>query len=117
MIKIGVFNFQAVQNYYYKKPLNEEDVKTKTQDLNQALDFVEKHFLANRKFLAGDDPSIADIYALVAYSQQEAVGFDVVKNRPRMAAWYQLMKDKTSPHYDAVTKPVMEFCTPCKREF
>ena len=60
--------------------------------------------LQDRPFLAGDEVSLADLFGVCELQQPVSVGYDVTKNRPRLTAWLQKVKDALQPHFDDTHK-------------
>uniref|UniRef100_A0A8C5LJQ2 glutathione transferase n=1 Tax=Leptobrachium leishanense TaxID=445787 RepID=A0A8C5LJQ2_9ANUR len=56
---------------------------------NTTMTDLEKNFLQDKNFLAGDEISIADLVAIVEIMQAVASGQDLFKERPKLAAWKQ----------------------------
>ena len=48
---------------------NQEEVNKGIEDLTNKLKFIEDNFLSKRAFIAGDQPTIADIMALTELMQ------------------------------------------------
>ena len=61
---------------YRNMVLNSEEVK---KESDNALAELERVFLRDRKFLAGDEISLADIQMLFFFGQMEVVGYDISK--------------------------------------
>ena len=52
--------------------------------------------------------SIADLFGICELQQPVSVGYDVTRNRPRLAAWIQRVKDAIQPHFDDTHKDIFE---------
>lgn len=66
------------------------------------LEHFENSWLAdgNKKFLASDEISFADILATCEIEQTRAAGYDLFKDRPKLKAWYERVKKASNPFYD-----------------
>ncbi|XP_011816219.1 PREDICTED: glutathione S-transferase theta-2B isoform X1 [Colobus angolensis palliatus] len=65
----------------------EEKVERNRTAIDQALQWLENKFLGDRLFLAGQQVTLADLMALEELMQPVAVGYELFKGRPRLAAW------------------------------
>ncbi|XP_046390914.1 glutathione S-transferase theta-1-like [Ischnura elegans] len=70
--------------------------------METSLDQVEKIWLQNgaKKYLTGDEISIADILGACEIEQPKMAGYDVRQNRPNLAAWMDRVRNDLSPYYD-----------------
>ena len=78
-------------------------------NLETVLDQMEQYFLKDRKYLAGDQISIADLLGVCELMQPGCVGYDFCKGRPSLTEWFQRVKDQIQPHYDDTHKDIIEF--------
>ena len=78
--------------------------------MNKTLDQIEQIWLANgtKKYLCGDQISVADIVAVCELEQPLMAGFDVRTNRPVLTAYMQRIKDELNPHYDDVHEKIYQ---------
>ncbi|XP_034027137.1 glutathione S-transferase theta-3-like [Thalassophryne amazonica] len=77
-------------------------------DLNQALNLLEKKFLQNKSFIAGDKISLADLVAIVEVMQPLGVGVDVFEGRPKLSAWKARVKMELGEKlFDEANKDLM----------
>lgn len=73
-----------------------------TEQMEKSLDTFENTWLANpdKSFLASKEISFADILAACELEQPRLANYDPFAGRPRLAAWYEKVKQKTNPAYD-----------------
>lgn len=55
---------------------------------------------ANRKFLASEEISFADILAACELEQPKMAWYDPFEGRPLLKSWYERVKEATNPYYD-----------------
>ncbi|XP_071445891.1 glutathione S-transferase theta-1 [Hetaerina americana] len=89
-------------------PAKEERVMDFRKRMEKSLDDVEKFWLKNgeKKYLTGNEISIADILGACEVEQPKMAGYDVRLNRPHLSSWLDRVKNYLSPHYDEVHKQV-----------
>lgn len=100
-----------VRGHLQKQPVDEEKVKETAAKLHEALDFVENNFLSKNDWLGGGPKiSIADIYAYCLLFQQEVIGVEIGRNRPKLAAWYERCKATNTKVFEEIHQPLLELC-------
>lgn len=72
----------------------------------QVLDTFENLWLEQTSFIAGDNLTVADIFAVCEIEQLKVTGYDPYVGRPKLAAWYERVKNQTSPYYDEAHKKI-----------
>ena len=84
---------------------NDDVIAQKKASLLSTLDVMEEYYL-NRgtTFIAGDQPTIADLLAACDVSQLHLVDFSM-DGRPLLKAWFDNMRKL--PHYDTVHERMM----------
>jgi glutathione S-transferase len=68
--------------------------------MESTLDGFETLWLRDKKFLASNEISFADILAACEIEQPRMTGYDVFGGRPKLKEWYERVKEATSPYYD-----------------
>ena len=93
-----------------QEPPNEKRVRNFQNGMEKALKDIEKVWLENgqKKYLAGDKISVADIVALCELEQPSMAGYDVKKGRPVLAEYMARIKSELQPHYDDAHKIVYQ---------
>ena len=83
-------------------PPNETKVKAFKVHMETTLDLLENVWLEStqKQFLTTTEISFADILAACELEQPKMAEYDPFEGRPRLTAWYQKVKDYTSPFYD-----------------
>ncbi|CAH1788224.1 unnamed protein product [Owenia fusiformis] len=95
---------------FFKMTFTEDQVKEMCDGFEKLLDKLETIWLKDTPFIAGNDISIADIHLITELSQVGTSGYDMVKNRPKLAAWMNSTKEKLQPHFDEIcSKPLASF--------
>ena len=92
-----------------KQPRNEEAITTAKTKLSATLDMIENYFLKGNSFLASNEISIADLFALNEFSQIERIGIDVGKKRPNIKAWRERATAKIGSYYDEAHELIIGF--------
>jgi len=84
------------------KPVDEKRLKRHKEDLDKCLDLIEQNFLRNNsKFINGfNDITIADLIAAAELEQPIGANYDILANRPILAAYMNRVKERVNPHYD-----------------
>ncbi len=70
--------------------------------LKSALDFTESRLLNGRKFIGGDNISIADLQYLGEITQYWISHNDIYKGRPNMERWMEDCQRVLAPHFEEV---------------
>jgi len=90
---------------FAKTPLEPEQKKKFQEEIVRTATHMADYFLKDQPFIGGQDISIADIQAICELSQLEIIGEDVqFKSNPKVAAWYDRVKDTLQPHFDESMK-------------
>ena len=95
-----------------------EKVKVGLKTAGRALAFMERHLEANgNRFLAGDEPSIADLLILPEIDQHlpEAFGFMDLSVYPNVTAWIDRCREHVGKHYVANFEPVLLMAAKMKK--
>ena len=70
--------------------------------LKSALDFTENSLLKGKKFIGGDNISIADLQYLGEITQYWISHNDIYKGRPNMERWMEDCRSALAPHFEKV---------------
>ncbi|CAH1773156.1 unnamed protein product [Owenia fusiformis] len=89
---------------FLDRHFTDTQVKEFRDGFEALLDKLEKIWLKETPYLAGNDITIADLQLITELTQVESTGYDMVKGRPKLEAWMQLVKDILQPHYDAISE-------------
>ena len=95
------------------QPVNEKKSAAYKKLMEQSLDTLENVWLENadKKFLASEEISFADVLAACELEQPKMAWYDPFDGRPRLKGWYDRVRDATNPFYDeahVVVKKVIE---------
>ncbi|XP_054775631.2 glutathione S-transferase theta-1-like [Lytechinus pictus] len=82
--------------------MDKEKVKTDAENLKQSLDKIEKGFLKDKNFLCGKEITIADIMAVCEFAQFTVNGRDILKDNPKLKAYFERVKAKLQPAFDEI---------------
>ena len=63
---------------------------------------IESHFLKDRKFIAGDHISIADLSFFGEVTQYWIANCDIYKGRPNMERWMEECQKALAPHFESI---------------
>lgn len=72
--------------------------------LEGALDLLETTWLADSKFVSGDRPTIADLFASSSIEQSKVAGFKPTEGRKKVENWMQEVRKAANPIYDEAHK-------------
>jgi len=91
-----------------RKPANEKSVAKALKDMEACLGTVEQVWLqgGNKKYIAGDKISVADILACCEMEQPVMAGYDVREGRTILGDYMARVKADLNPHYDDVHQAV-----------
>ncbi|XP_058798019.1 uncharacterized protein LOC131668137 [Phymastichus coffea] len=82
-----------------QRPAKPEAVRGFERDVVKSLDAIENRWLNNQPFVAGNEISVADIFAACEIEQTRMASYDPRKNRPKLTDWLERVAQRTSPHY------------------
>ncbi|XP_022085673.1 glutathione S-transferase theta-1-like [Acanthaster planci] len=94
------------------KPIDEAEMAEKIEMFDKSLGTIEKVFLGDKKYVASDEISIADICCLSEVMQSVSLlrsRTDLLASHPKLAAWKERAVEKLNPDYDEVFKLLSEF--------
>ncbi|XP_038061580.1 glutathione S-transferase theta-1-like [Patiria miniata] len=98
------------------KPIDEAKLTKDLEAFDKSLGIIEKVFLEDKKFLASDEISIADICCLSEMVQVTAVQrTDLLASHPKLAAWKKRVEEKLNPDFAEVFKPLFDFTASLKK--
>ncbi|KAJ8379536.1 hypothetical protein SKAU_G00003140 [Synaphobranchus kaupii] len=89
-----VFWFRAMIPILLGAEVPKEKMDSAMEDLNTSLKLIEEKFLQDRSFIVGDQISLADLVAFVEIMQPVGTGVDVFKDRPKLSAWSERVKEE-----------------------
>lgn len=87
---------------------NEAKIAETKANLKNALDVIENYFLKDKKFVGGDEISIADLQFLGETTQYWLAGMDIYKGRPNMERWMEECRKVLTPHFDQIYQKIYE---------
>ncbi|KAL1771445.1 glutathione S-transferase theta-2 [Sigmodon hispidus] len=88
----GVLLWAKVLGPLIGTQIPEEKVEQNKKNMITALERLEKKFLGDRAFLAGQQVTLADLMCLEELIQPVAVGYNLFEGRPRLTAWRERME-------------------------
>lgn len=74
----------------------------------RSLNIIESYFLKDKKFIAGDEISIADLEFLGEVTQYWIADCDIYKGRPNMERWMEDCQKVLGAHWESVFDKVYE---------
>lgn len=88
------------------QPTSEDVLKLTQTTLKKSVDIVESYFLKNRKFVAGDEISIADLLFFGEVTQYWRMGKNLCEGKSAMTQWIEDCKTFFGAHFDEIYKGV-----------
>ena len=90
---------------------NEKRVQSFKGKMETNLQEIENIWLdgGKKNFIAGDELSVADIWACCELEQPSMAGYDVREGRPIIDQYMARVKEGLNPHYDDLHKMVYHF--------
>ncbi|XP_061625248.1 glutathione S-transferase theta-1a [Phyllopteryx taeniolatus] len=86
----------------------EDKMSSAVEELTQAVDVLEKHFLGESLFLCGASISLADLVAMAEIMQPVSSGVDVFSERTKLSAWRERVKKEVGVAlFDEVNAAIM----------
>ena len=86
--------------------VDKSKVEEAEERLQKSIKIIEGYFLANRKFLAGDEISIADLQAVCEFTQLWMPKYKAYETGSRIDRWMDDCKERLQPHFDKAHKMV-----------
>jgi len=96
------FSWQCIVPVKHKQPRNEVKCEMARDQLRMSLDIVENYFLKDRKFIGGEEISIADLQFMCECTQYWISQNYIYKGRPNMERWMKNCQDVLSAHFDPI---------------
>ena len=93
---------QAILPVRSGQPRNEVKCAELREKLRKSLDIIENYFLKDRKFVAGDQVSIADLSFFAEVTQYWIANCDIYKGRPNMEKWVEECQKLLSQHLEEI---------------
>lgn len=110
-LRCGCFFHTALAPIKYSRPRDNAKCAETLATLRESLDIVESYFLKDKKFVAGDEISIADLQFLGEVTQYWIADCDIYKGRPNMERWVDNCQKVLAPHFDQIFDKVLELRT------
>ncbi|KAJ8023994.1 Glutathione S-transferase theta-1 [Holothuria leucospilota] len=96
--------------FFTGKKETEEDKQAALKGLDETLAVFESYFLKSGAFIAGDEISIADLFAASEQILQADMSKkDYLASRPKVKEWLERVKEATKPHFEEVFQPFNDF--------
>ena len=88
------------------KEANPERISLLEKLLNKSKKMMETYFLNDRKYICGNEISIADLQAMCEFSQFWVLDVNPCEDHPTIARWMNNVETALQPHFDEVHKMV-----------
>ncbi|XP_048859955.1 glutathione S-transferase theta-1a [Brienomyrus brachyistius] len=89
-----VFWFRCLVPIITGAEVPKEKMDSALEDLSSTLNMFENKFLRDQHFITGDQISLADLVAITEMMQPVGAGLDIFKDRPRLSAWRDRVKQE-----------------------
>nr|WGO51545.1 glutathione S-transferase [Lygus pratensis] len=76
-------------------------VEEREEKMENALDELNDIWLKNKRYVAGDEISFADLVAATEVEELKLTGYDPKTDRPALTDWIERVKNDTNPFYDS----------------
>lgn len=86
--------------------MNRSKVEEAQEKLDRSIKIIQQHFLANGKYIAGDEISIADLQAVCELTQLWMPKYEAYEKGSRVDQWMNDCKERLQPHFDEAHKMV-----------
>jgi glutathione S-transferase len=68
--------------------------------MEMTLQNIENNWVGDKKFIASNEISFADLLAVCEIEQTRAAGYNVFEGRLKLKEWYERVRGKLNPFYD-----------------
>lgn len=106
-LRNGLF-FNTVMAPKFGLPKNEAKLKELSETMKKALNMVENYFLKDKKFVTGNEISIADLQFVGEITQFWICNCEIEKGYPRMQQWLEDCQEIMGAHFKAACQTVFE---------
>jgi glutathione S-transferase len=93
---------QTLSPNLFNQPRDDTKCAESLVTLKASLNIIESYFLKDRKFIGGDEISIADLEFLGEITQYWAADCNIYKGRPNMERWMEDCQKQLAPFFDSV---------------
>jgi len=76
------------------------------KQMESALDLITNVWLKEKPFIVGNEITVADLVAATEIEQLVVTDYNPFEGRPTLKTWIELVKSKTSPHYEDAHKMI-----------
>ena len=95
---------------------NPKKVEELRQNVSKMIFQLERYFLKDKKYIAGDEISIADIFAACELTELLACHEQgLYENSPITQAWMERVRTETNPYFDEAHKMIYQFQSKYKK--
>ncbi|CAH1775901.1 unnamed protein product [Owenia fusiformis] len=101
---IGWFFHAVVQHVFRGLPIDEKFVEKGRMEMEGMFDQLETIWLKENRYIAGDDITIADLQCINELNIIECVDYVIRKDRPKLSAWMERVRERLNPHYDDINR-------------
>ena len=105
---LSFFLFKFLSPVIRKEAVEEAKIQENDGELHNSLDFIEKYFLQENSYIAGDDITLSDLLCICEIMQPVAIRYDVTKGRPKLAAWMERVKSRLGVVFDEAHEVILE---------
>jgi len=100
------FRHKFLEPMMFNRPVEDKKVARFKEEMEKCLAQIETIWLENgkKKFIIGDEISVADLLAVCELEQPGMAGYDVFAKHPIIGEWRERIKSLTEPHYEETHK-------------
>ena len=80
--------------------MDRSKVEEAEKKLRKSIRIIENHFLANSKYLSGDEISLADLQGVCEFTQLWMPKYKAYETGSRIDQWVNDCKERLKPHFD-----------------
>ena len=101
-IFLFLFSYYQFINAIRGKAIKVDEVKRYKAELKKAVNHIDKYFLKDGPFIAGNEISVADLQAYSELMQLDIIGDEnEYRFNPKVRAWADRVKAQVKPYFDA----------------
>jgi glutathione S-transferase len=102
----SLFFLQLIRPFTTQKPIDVKKLESYKEGVSKVLTAIDSYFLQDRKFILGNEISIADLQAVCEIEQVLATGINPLVEHDRLLEWSNRVREATNPHYQEAIKVV-----------
>ncbi|GIX77457.1 glutathione S-transferase theta-1 [Caerostris darwini] len=97
-----IFRQRVIVPMLQQKPVDDVKLEFYKNGFLKVLKEIEEGFLNKHSYISGNNISVADVFCACEIEQPLLIGFDALKNAPKVKTWLEKVRKELEPHYSEV---------------